>query len=48
MTLWWLLLSGGVGLLQSRLDASALRWVNRLSGLVIGSFGVLALLSVIR
>jgi hypothetical protein len=33
---------------ESRLDVSALRWVNRLSGLVIGSFGVLALLSVIR
>jgi threonine/homoserine/homoserine lactone efflux protein len=46
--LWWLLLSGGVGLFQARLDPRALRWVNRLSGLVIGAFGVLALLSLAR
>jgi arginine exporter protein ArgO len=46
--LWWLLLSGGVGLFRSRLDPRALRWVNRLSGLVIGAFGVLALLSLTR
>jgi threonine/homoserine/homoserine lactone efflux protein len=46
--LWWLLLSGGVGVVRGRLDARRLRWVNRLSGLVIGAFGVLALLSVWR
>ena len=43
--LWWLLLSGGVGLLRSRFDARALRWVNRISGGVIVAFGLLALLS---
>jgi hypothetical protein len=42
---WWLLLSGGVGLLRARVDVRGLVWVNRLSGLVIGAFGVLALLS---
>jgi threonine/homoserine/homoserine lactone efflux protein len=45
--LWWLLLSGGVSLLRSRFDARAMSWVNRLSGLVIGAFGVAALVSLI-
>jgi threonine/homoserine/homoserine lactone efflux protein len=42
---WWLLLSGGVGLLRARVDVRGLAWVNRLSGAVIGAFGLLALLS---
>ena len=42
--LWWLLLSGTVGALRSRLTPEALRWVNRLSGLVLLGFGVAALL----
>lgn len=42
---WWLLLSGGVSLLRARLAPSALRWVNRLSGVLLLGFGVLALLS---
>jgi threonine/homoserine/homoserine lactone efflux protein len=46
--LWWLLLSTGVGLLRSRLDLRALRWVNRLSGLILLSFGLLALLSLMQ
>ncbi len=45
--LWWLLLSGGVSLLRSRLSARALRWVNRISGTVIAGFGVAVLLSVL-
>ena len=40
---WWLILSGGVGLVRSRLTASWMRFVNRLSGLVICAFGVYAL-----
>ena len=43
--LWWLLLSGGVATFRSRFDTRALRWVNRLSGVVIGAFGLVALLS---
>src|SRR5690242_10857228 len=43
--LWWLLLSTGVSLLRSRLDLRALRWVNRLSGLILLTFGLIALLS---
>ena len=42
---WWLLLSGGVGIVRSRVDVRGLAWVNRLSGAIIGGFGVLALLS---
>jgi threonine/homoserine/homoserine lactone efflux protein len=43
--LWWLLLSGGVGLLRARFDTGMMRWVNRLSGVVITAFGVWALVS---
>jgi threonine/homoserine/homoserine lactone efflux protein len=41
--LWWLLLSGGVGMLRTRFDARGLLWVNRVSGAVIVAFGVFAL-----
>ena len=41
--LWWLMLSGVVGALRSRLDLSVLRWVNRVSGAVLLAFGVAAL-----
>src|SRR5690242_3458094 len=42
---WWLLLSGGVSLLRARLTIGALRWVNRLSGVVLLGFGVAALVT---
>ena len=44
---WWLALSTGVSLLRGELSASALRWVNRLSGVVIAAFGVGAILSAV-
>lgn len=43
--LWWLLLSGGVGLLRDRFNTAGLLWVNRISGLIITGFGLLALVS---
>jgi len=43
--LWWLTLSGGVSLLRSKFDARRLEWVNRISGIIITGFGVVALLS---
>ena len=43
--LWWLTLSGLVSLFRTRFDARALRWVNRLSGVVIVGFGLAALFS---
>jgi arginine exporter protein ArgO len=41
--LWWFLLSTGVGLFRTRLTPEALRWVNRVSGLIIGAFGLVVL-----
>ncbi len=43
--LWWLLLSGGVGLLRARVTPATLVWVNRVSGIIILLFGVGALAS---
>lgn len=41
--LWWLLLSGGVGLFRNRFNARGLLWVNRISGAIITLFGIIAL-----
>jgi threonine/homoserine/homoserine lactone efflux protein len=45
--LWWLALSGAVSLLRSRVTPRGLRWVNRVSGLIILGFGVAALASLV-
>ena len=45
--LWWLFLSGGVGLFRDRFTVRGLRWVNRISGIIITCLGVLALLSLL-
>ncbi|MBI2001638.1 MAG: LysE family translocator [candidate division NC10 bacterium] len=42
---WWLILSGVVGAFRTTFDLRGLRWVNRLSGLIITAFGLTALLS---
>lgn len=42
---WWLLLSGVVSLLRTRLAPGVLRWVNRLSGALLVGFGVVALVT---
>lgn len=44
---WWLLLSSLVGLVRHRLGTDSLRWINRLSGLVIVGFGLFALMSLV-
>lgn len=41
--LWWLILSGTVNLFRSRLTSSRMRWLNRVSGILILAFGVMAL-----
>lgn len=46
-TLWWLLLSSGVSLVREHISRTGLRWINRLSGVLIGAFGVVALLAVL-
>ena len=45
-TLWWLGLSGTVSVFRARVGTRALRMINRLSGMLIGGFGVGALASV--
>jgi threonine/homoserine/homoserine lactone efflux protein len=41
--LWWLILSGGVGLLRSRMKSSWMQAINRFSGGVLFAFGLYAL-----
>jgi len=45
--LWWLMLSGGVSLLQGKFNARGLEWVNWISGVIITGFGVVSLLSLV-
>jgi threonine/homoserine/homoserine lactone efflux protein len=45
---WWLMLSGGVSVLRSKFTPRAMDWVNKLAGMVILGFGVVALLSLRR
>jgi threonine/homoserine/homoserine lactone efflux protein len=40
---WWLLLSGGVGLFRDKFNTQAMLWVNRISGMIITVFGMIAL-----
>lgn len=42
--LWWLLLCVGIGLFRTKLTPTRLRWINRISGLMITMFGLFALL----
>ena len=41
--LWWLILSGGTALLRSRLNSTWMQAVNRLSGIILFTFGCYAL-----
>jgi len=47
-TLWWYLLTGGIGLLRGKFAPAWLLWINRLSGAVIAIFGFVTLLSLVR
>lgn len=42
---WWCILTGGISLLRKRFTPMWLRWLNRVSGAVIGIFGIVALIS---
>ena len=42
---WWFILSGIAATLRGRMGAGSLRWVNAVAGVVILTFGALALLS---
>jgi threonine/homoserine/homoserine lactone efflux protein len=41
--LWWLILSSSVAMLRAKFDSHKLRWVNRMSGIIIVGFGLFAL-----
>jgi threonine/homoserine/homoserine lactone efflux protein len=43
--LWWLILSGTVGLFRRKVTPSVLKWISRVSGAIIMGFGVLVLIS---
>jgi len=40
---WWLLLSSGTSLLRTTFTPACLRWINRLSGVILFGFGLAAL-----
>lgn len=42
---WWCILTGGISLLRKRFTRTWLRWLNRVSGAIIGIFGIVALIS---
>lgn len=46
--LWWLILTNLVNVVRTKFTPRRLQWVNRVSGLFIAGFGVLALLSILN
>jgi threonine/homoserine/homoserine lactone efflux protein len=42
-SLWWVILSSGVGLFKTRINDRSLTFINRLSGIIIIIFGCIAL-----
>ncbi len=45
--LWWALLSGGASFFQKKINAEGLGWINKISGVIITSFGIVALFSLL-
>ncbi|AJY73740.1 LysE family translocator [Paenibacillus beijingensis] len=45
--IWWLFLSIVTGTVRQMLNANAMRWINRLSGIVLIVFGVVSLVKMI-
>ena len=43
--LWWLTLSSGIAYFRRRFSLKVMGWVNRLSGIIISAFGVVAFFS---
>ncbi len=41
--LWWLILSFSIGLFRTKFNPDRLRWVNKISGIIILGFGLIAL-----
>ena len=45
--LWWFFLSSGVTLFREKFSPHRLLWVNRISGIILTGFGLIALISLI-
>jgi threonine/homoserine/homoserine lactone efflux protein len=43
---WWIILSGVTSLIRNRMNLSGLRWINRISGLIILGFGIVTFIGV--
>jgi len=43
--LWWFILSGVANVFRAEFSRDKLKWINRVSGIIIATFGVIALLS---
>ncbi len=44
---WWLILSGLVSLLKGKITPRVVLWINRISGAIILTFGIIAVISVL-
>jgi arginine exporter protein ArgO len=45
--LWWLLLSEGIAFFQTKFNFREMKWINRVSGVLIVLFGIYILISMI-
>ena len=45
---WWLILSEGVAFFRKKVDARAMKWINRIAGLVIIFFGLVIWISILQ
>jgi len=43
--LWWFILSGVANVFRAEFSRDKLKWINRVSGIIIATFGVIALLT---
>lgn len=44
---WWFILSGFTGYFRNKICSSTMIWINRISGMIIFGFGLLALISML-
>ncbi len=44
---WWLILSGSISLLKGKVTPRVMLWINRISGAIILTFGIIAVISVL-
>lgn len=44
---WWLILSTGTSVFRTRIDARAMRWINRFSGAILIAFALRILLGLV-